>query len=300
MFHGRRGLLLTTAAGVGVLHGSPLLAAVVSRCSPRGAEEESPLGQDRRLRMQVLFHNPLPRELSDQRFWCYLPMTDSGQILSQVEVSVQHQVTMDAWGHQVLSLQFDRFPAYGSQTVGISVVVSKSEMTCAQAPDDPRRWLRPSMFVESDAPEIRELGRQLHKSTDMQTLESIYQWVKEAMAYEGYVPQDRGALHALRMRSGDCTEYAALVVALSRANGIPARMLGGYVSDRDAVLRAVDYHNWAEVLLDGVWGIVDAQKEHWMPMRRHYVPFEIYRDQVTNDMGAAHRYKLAGEIEVTF
>lgn len=297
MSQSRRALLLTAAAGAGVLHGGPLLAAVASSCPSDRAGDG--LTQDRRLRMQVLFHNPLPRELRDQRFWCYLPMTDSGQTLSQVTASVEHQMTMDAWGHQVLSLRFDRFPAYGSQTVGISVLVRQSEIPCAHASDDPHRWLRPGLFVESDAPEMLTLGNRLRRSTEMETLRSIYHWVKGEMTYEGYVPQDRGALHALRTKTGDCTEYAALVVALSRANGIPARMLGGYVVDRDALLRAVDYHNWAEVLLDGGWRILDAQKGQWMPPHKQYVPFEVYRDQVTNDMGSAHRYKVAGDVEVT-
>lgn len=293
----RRRFLLATAAGAGVHHCGPLLAVVVPSCPSDGAGE-SLLAQDRRLRMQVLFHNPFPRELHDQCFWCYLPMTVSGQMLSQVTASVEHQVTMDAWGHQVLSLRFDRFPAYGSQTVGISVLVRKNEMPCAHVSDDPRRWLRPGPFVESDAPEILTLGHQLHRPTAMETLRSIYHWVKGEMSYEGYVPQDRGALHALRTRMGDCTEYAALVVALSRANGVPARMLGGYVVDRDALLRATDYHNWAEVLLDGGWCILDAQKGQWMPSHKRYVPFEIYRDQVTNDMGSAHRYRVEGDVEV--
>lgn len=298
MSQSRRRLLLTTASGAAVLQCGALLAAEAPRCPPDGAGE-SPLAQDRRLRMQVLFHNPFARELNDQRFWCYLPMTDSRQSLSQVAVSVKHQVTMDTWGHQVLSLRFDRFPAYASQTVGVSVLVRKGEMSCAAAFGDAHWWLRSGLFVESDASEIRALARQLHRSTELETLRSIYHWVKGEMTYEGYVPQDRGALHALRTRMGDCTEYAALVVALSRANGIPARMMGGYVVDRDALLRAVDYHNWAEVLLDGDWHIVDAQKEQWMPPRRQYVPFEVYRDQVTNDMGSAHRYKVAGDVEVT-
>lgn len=289
--------MLTTAAAVGSLHLGSLLAAIDLRCTAEGSDGGL-AGLERRLRMQVTFHNPMPLELRNQRFWCYLPMTDLGQMLSDVSVTIDHQVSMDSWGHRVLSLRFERFPAYGSQTVGISFIVRNSDKICARVHEEPNRWMQPGSFIESDAPQVRTLGMRLRRSTDLETQLAIFQWVKQELSYEGYVPQDRGALYALLTKSGDCTEFAALVVALSRACGIPARMLGGYVVDRDTLLRAIDYHNWAEVLLDGRWFIVDAQKGQWMPPRRQYIPFEVYHDEVANEMGLSHRYKLSGDIEV--
>ena len=47
------------------------------------------------------------------------------------------------------------------------------------------------------------------------------------------------ARHALETHAGDCTEYMALFVALCRRSGIPARGLGGYVCEKDKVLRAI-------------------------------------------------------------
>jgi transglutaminase-like putative cysteine protease len=46
----------------------------------------------------------------------------------------------------------------------------------------------------------------------------------------------------------DCRLAAALLVALCRARGIPARLVGGYL-----LWRVPTEHYWAEVVIDGVW-----------------------------------------------
>jgi hypothetical protein len=60
----------------------------------------------------------------------------------------------------------------------------------------------------------------------------------------------------LKSRSGDCSEYATLVTALSRTVGIPCRSVYGFliVADRDFL----EGHAWNEMLIDGAWTPVDA------------------------------------------
>ncbi|MFC5473796.1 transglutaminase-like domain-containing protein [Paraherbaspirillum soli] len=116
--------------------------------------------------------------------------------------------------------------------------------------------------------------------------------------YAGYIADDLWALWALLQRSGDCTEYAYLAVALARANGIPARMVGGYVTDRNIAPRAEEYHNWAELYVDGAWRLLDAQKENWLAPVQQYIAFRFYRDSVINPVGLAHRFNVSGEMQV--
>ncbi len=65
-----------------------------------------------------------------------------------------------------------------------------------------------------------------------------------------------------------CNGYSALVIALCRAEGIPARMIAGYngsgvskvwnnISDN---YRTKKTHWWAEVYIDGKWLVVDANR----------------------------------------
>lgn len=278
-----------------------MLPACVAIAAPAAGQDQVP--QQRRLRFTIGFTNPLAHALERQSFACYLPASLApGQVLRGVEVSMAHRVQSDAVGHRILALEFDQFPALGKKIVSVSCTVD------AQAQAENRQeallarsaWLQPERFIESDAGEIRALAASLRRQDDLASARAIYDWVKDNLAYAGYVAQDLGARHALLNRRGDCTEYADLVVALARANGIPGRMVGGYVTDRDSAPRPQEYHNWAELYLDGAWRLVDAQKENWLAPHDQYIAFRIYRDTPGNAVGSAHRYRLQGQLQVAF
>jgi hypothetical protein len=288
-----------------------LQAAVAMPASSAGgfrvaAARAGDVQQPRQLRFVLTFSNPLGRELAAQQFWCYLPAERiRSQRLQGLQVSVPYQLQTDDLGHRVLALSFDRFPAYGRKivTVTAGLELGPDPMTGSLAEtrklEGRDEWLRPECYIESDAPEIRGLAAHLHQATDMASTRAIYEWVQKHVAYAGYLADDFGALYALRSGSGDCTEYADLVVALARANGIPARMVGGYVADRDFSPRPQDYHNWAEVFLSDAWRVVDAQKKNWLPSTTTYIAFRIYRDVATNAVGSAHRYRILGDLQVS-
>lgn len=83
---------------------------------------------------------------------------------------------------------------------------------------------------------------------------AIYKWVNTNMKYEWPVPK-RGALEAFRSCKGDCGQYSYLFIALSRASGIPARLVSGFMLAPDTV----SYHVWSEVDLPGLgWLPVDC------------------------------------------
>jgi len=70
------------------------------------------------------------------------------------------------------------------------------------------------------------------------------------------------------------------------------------VVDRDLTPLAQDYHNWAQLYLDGAWRTVDAQKETWLSTPSQYIVFRIYRDIATNAVGLAHRYRMQNQLGV--
>ena len=57
------------------------------------------------------------------------------------------------------------------------------------------------------------------------------------------------------MQSGDCTEHSSLFAALSRAAGIPVKMVYGLVMNPSGQLF---FHNWNEAFADGKWIPVDS------------------------------------------
>ncbi len=87
------------------------------------------------------------------------------------------------------------------------------------------------------------------KSGDIEKIAAIFQWVTDNITYDkqlaetvksGYVPDpDR----ALSKGSGICYDYASLMAAMTRSQGIPTRLVIGYAS-KDI------YHAWNEVWTD--------------------------------------------------
>lgn len=296
----RREVVKASVCAIGLGAGWGARASSPGGCDgDGGVAGEQPVVRNLRMRWQL--HNPHSSAVEGVGFWAYLPMDHVEQRLASVRGSPPCQVSMDAMGHQVLLVQTARLAAYATALIQVDMTVTKSGNVCERARDPHSdSWLGSEPLVESDHVSIRELAQSLRGGDELQTAWAVYQWVGKELHYEGYVAQDKGALYAITERRGDCTEYAALVVALMRANGIPARVAGGHVLERDGLLKAVDYHNWAEVLLQGRWQIVDAQKQAWLAPRARYFPFEIYTHSAANALKGAHRYRVEPDVEVRF
>ncbi|MDX9864373.1 MAG: transglutaminase-like domain-containing protein [Anaerolineaceae bacterium] len=124
-------------------------------------------------------------------------------------------------------------------------------------------------YLEVDNSEISTTADILTRdaATDCAAVHNIYTYVIDSMEYAGYMPGDMGALSAHQTGSGDCTEYADLMIALTRAAGIPARFVEGVAYSWDGYYdESQTKHDWLEVYLPGsgwvpmdpTWGENDA------------------------------------------
>ena len=255
----------------------------------------------RQLRFNLTLTNSKPFELVNQTLWFYLPATNTTtQQLESIKVSVPYEQSTDALGHSILTLVFPRFAPLAIKAISVVVNVELEPKPASETLKNPQAWLRSERYIETADPNIQSLAAKLKSPNPRDTALNIYNWLRENLHFTGYLADDRGALNALKMLQGDCTEYAYLAVALARSNGIPARMVGGYVTDKNTTLQATDYHNWAELYFDGAWHLLDAQKERWLAPVDQYVAFRFYSDEKTNPIGLAHRYNQSGELEISF
>lgn len=245
--------------------------------------------------MTLSFFNPGDQTLTGLRYWGYLPMKrGSAQRTASVRTSLPAQLTEDAWGHQVLMLEFDRLLPYARKVVQVTTVVDMQSAPWLEPLDTDGRWLQPEPLVQIGDPGIRQLALSLARDDKATTSRAIYEWVSGNLEYAGYLEEAMGAVEALKQRRGDCTEYADLVVALARASGIPARRIGGYVVDRDGPVKPADYHDWAELHVDGAWRIVDAQKRNWGGPVQHYVAFHMEGCDAVPQLAGHPRYRIVG------
>ncbi len=239
-------------------------------------KKEQEYGIERTLKYRFTVTNPTNRFLEQSSMWMYLPVKQtSTQKFISVQTSDSYHLIADDLGNQKMVFELHDIAPYGSKVVSVNVRVDMSELPNTVIVDDLTPYLESEKHIESDNAAIVTLAAGLKKNNEVSTIEAIYQWALENMTYEGYVAEDRGALYAVEHGEGDCTEYAHLVTALARATHIPSRSVAGFAYSENARVVAKDYHNWSEVLVDGKWWLVDAQKKAFMEKFSDYIAMRV-------------------------
>ena len=108
-----------------------------------------------------------------------------------------------------------------------------------------QKYLQPQDRIESDDLLIKNIAEKIQGKTQEEILENIYKYIQTNMNYRlsGCV----GAKQAFLAGHGQCCDYAAIMVAIARAKGIPARIVGGNVLINNQQSTA---HNWVEIYYD--------------------------------------------------
>ncbi len=136
-------------------------------------------------------------------------------------------------------------------TVTVAMVLLRCDLqtqkTDAPPPPAAPAYLADERWIESEAPQIRELAAEAEGKTPLEVARHLHALVLEKLAYGGYNPKSVGALATLQRGQGDCTDYCDLFVALCRARKIPARVAEGFITR----WRSTPKHNWAEIHLPG-------------------------------------------------
>jgi len=120
-----------------------------------------------------------------------------------------------------------------------------------------RRYLDPEPMIESDDPGIRAQAAEVagEAKTAWGAACSIADWV------ESHVAKDRiadtpSAKRALASRTGDCGPHATLTIAMLRALGVPAKLVGGLMYS-PSLAGSFGQHAWVEVYVGG---------DRWVPV----------------------------------
>jgi transglutaminase-like putative cysteine protease len=149
-----------------------------------------------------------------------------------------------------VDLQGPEVQGAGQSVAGNEVEVRKRLQAEPEPETDLGPFLRPEMFLESDAPEIvEEAGRALRQAPGASAAEKLVRHVNGLLDKKPTVSLP-SAREVLRTRVGDCNEHTALYVALARAAGIPSRIAVGVVYLQGAFY----YHAWPEVYVEGPRG----------------------------------------------
>lgn len=203
-----------------------------------------------------------------------MPITGT-QKLKNLSTSTQYDAQLDSLGNQKITIKINNLPPFGSRTVSVKALMDISNSPHKVDEDSLDVYLSPEKNIESNDSKILSIAEGLKGDSVQDTLLNSYRWVRQTVNDVGYVKKDHGALHTLKSKQGDCTEFMYLLMAVSRANGIPVRGMAGYVNSESVILKPMDYHNWVEAYIDGRWWVVDALKGVFMENPSHYVAIRI-------------------------
>lgn len=143
-------------------------------------------------------------------------------------------------------------------------------------------FLRSTAMVQATKTDIIELSKTLTNGavTEYQAVSSILNFVADNIKY-AYNPQKYDAYYTLANRSGNCQNFAHLSMALLRAAGIPARIVGGIslkdqwkvpIDSENSVVQGMGQggHAWMEIYFPDLgWLSYDPQQSRQFTSSRH-------------------------------
>ncbi len=171
-------------------------------------------------------------------------------------------------------------------------------------------YLEPSAGVDSDAPAVKNLAERLTRSacSPREAAVLLFNHVRDTIRYIPYTPfmqiENYTGSTTLERGYGFCTQKSALLIALSRSVGIPARFhfadlknhnlpgRMGWVLGSDMMI----YHTYMEFHLDGRWlkATPSFEKALCEKMGWRLVAFDGTDDAIL------HHRDLAGAVHIEY
>lgn len=224
------------------------------------------------------------------------PMTPH---LAEVELTIEFERPLT--GEKPLFLE-NRYQKARKDGAGYRLTLASTRIpagtklpTLPVVPDDAavKRFLASTPLSQSDHPSIVAQAKKIvgADKSALNAVKRIVLWVYETLEKKGGERGNATAVEVLEAGLGDCSEHAALTVALCRAVGVPARNVTGlvYLATADGKPLA-GYHAWSEVWL-GRWVAVDATIPEVGTSAR-YIFFEF--DEPGLDEGADTMLRVMG------
>lgn len=193
-------------------------------------------GPIRNLRQQLIV---VPRPVhGDQQRRVYRLEVD-GSVARRSEQS-------DAFGNHVISLRLARVERRVDFRVTLEIERHAADAPPVELSVAVGRFLYPTALTAPDAA-LREASARLRlpdSATAEEKAESVTRWVYRVMRYQPDVTTvATTAAEAFALRAGVCQDYAHIMLALCRLQGVPARYVSGHLLGEGGT------HAWVEALV---------------------------------------------------
>jgi len=215
---------------------------------------------------EFIYRAKLPEISNDARLWLPLAASDLFQRVELKSITAPGQwreLDERQHGNKVLFLTAQ--PSDSGKMIEIRYRVQRFEKS-EYAVREPmaKKYLNPENLVPTNET-FHAIAQQVTrgKTTDLARARALYDHVIEKLRYAKYGSGwGRGdAVYACDARTGNCSDFHAYFIALTRAIGIPARCAIGAAIPSERNDGGIDgYHCWAEFFADGKWVPVDISE----------------------------------------
>jgi len=212
-----------------------------------------------------LYRVKLPEITDSARMWLPLQETDKFQTveIKKVNPPKYRVINEPKYGNKCLFFEFG--PEDSERTIDMRFYIKRKEKA-AYTPDyiDREKYLEAQRLTPIDDNFKAIAGEVVAgKKSDLVRARALYDHVIDRMRYmkygSGWGKGD--AVYACDVRTGNCTDFHAYFISLSRAVGIPARFAIGAAIPSSRDDGGIDgYHCWVEFYSDGKWWPVDISE----------------------------------------
>lgn len=221
--------------------------------------------------------------------WIPVPSSDDRQTVELLPVSHPGKITAEhKYGNRMYyrQISFNRVNAKDSLTITLSYKLKLNEKTVPEAKalaslpkvvktGNMKVYLTSNRLIPLDGP-IETLNQQLQLEEEpIKAARQIYDYLIDNMVYDYKAPgAGIGDVRwACNSKTGDCSDYHSIFIALCRSRGIPAdHVFGLPLRATQGKGRAKDWHCWARFYVEGPgWITIDASEADKHPELRDYL-----------------------------
>ena len=140
-----------------------------------------------------------------------------------------------------------------SKTTAKTVSVNKTSISEAL-----KKYLTSTKNCQVKNKAIQDLAKTLTSNlkSDYEKGKKLFNWVRDNIQYKKYRNTRRGAVNTLQTKKGNCVDQSHLLIALSRASGIPARYVKG--GNCKFTTGYVAGHIWTQMYINNKWVVADT------------------------------------------
>jgi len=234
------------------------------------------------VRQTISLSNTGNREPEKQNLWVALihDILPYQEVKSRDISPQEYSLITDEYSNQYAEFDLSNHPPGTTIDVEIHYEVSVNEIvydlsTCLG--DLPNEFTQSELHIESANPQITSLAATLskRKNTVCEQVRAFYDYAGDNLVY-AYNRQDWGAQATFGPMGSDCSEYADLVISLSRAQGVPARYYEGLLylkeggGNKNLQIAQLE-HAWMDAYLPGIgWAAIDPTMGRWATNREKY------------------------------